>query len=360
MGGGGHRYIFLCNVYADAEAFLVYVREVLLGFFGVFVGDVQIHMVFTALFHFVVDGTCHDVTRGQRESRVILLHEFLSVFGAQHAAITAHGFGDEERGAVSRVEKGCRMELDEFHVLHCSLGTVYHGNAVSRGHQRIGGVAVNGFATARCHDGDFGKEGVHLARRFVQHVGTVALDAGSVAGYDDSLMMLGDDFHGVVVGQYGDVGMLLYGFNEACLYFCARIVLMVEDTEFGVAAFLVQVKFSVLLLVEVHSPFDKLLDLSGGIAHHLLYGFTVADPVTRNHSIFYMLFKVVYGQIGDRGDTSLCKISVCLFQTCLADEGYCSFMRYLQRKTHTGKSGADNEKIELSYHRFCVLKRSQR
>ena len=41
MGGGGYRYVFLCNVYTDAEAFLVYVREVLLGFFGVFVGDVQ-------------------------------------------------------------------------------------------------------------------------------------------------------------------------------------------------------------------------------------------------------------------------------------------------------------------------------
>ena len=65
MGGGGYRYVFLCNVYTDAEAFLVYVREVLLGFFGVFVGDVQIHMVLTALFHFVVDGTRHDVTRGQ-------------------------------------------------------------------------------------------------------------------------------------------------------------------------------------------------------------------------------------------------------------------------------------------------------
>lgn len=51
----------------------------------------------------------------------------------------------------------------------------------------------------------------------------------------------------------------------------------------------------------------------------------------------------------------MCKISVCLFQTCLTNEGYCSFMRYFQRKTHTGKSGADNEKIELSYHRFCVL-----
>ena len=39
-------------------------------------------------------------------------------------------YGDEERGAVSRMEKGCGMELDEFHVFHCSLGTVDHGNAV--------------------------------------------------------------------------------------------------------------------------------------------------------------------------------------------------------------------------------------
>ena len=135
-----------------------------------------------------------------------------------------------------------------------------------------------------------------------------------------------------MVGQYGDVGVLLHSFNEAGLYLCTRIVLMVEDAEFGVAAFFVQVKLSVLLFVEVHSPFDEFLDLFGGIAHHLLYGFTVAYPVTRNHGIFDMLFKIVYGQIGDRGDTSLCKISVCLFQTCLTNEGYCSFMRYFQRK----------------------------
>ena len=131
------------------------------------------------------------------------------------------------------------MELDEFHVFHCSLGTVDHGNAVSRGYQWVGGMAVNGFATARCHDGDFGKEGIHLARRFVQHVGTVALDAGGMAGNDDSLVMLGNDFHSIVVGQYGDVGVLLHSFDEAGLYLCTRIILMVEDAEFGVAAFFV-------------------------------------------------------------------------------------------------------------------------
>ena len=78
------------------------------------------------------------------------------------------------------------------------------------------------------------------------------------------------------------------------LYLCTRIVLMVEDAEFGVAAFFVQVKLSVLLFVEVHSPFNELLDLFGSIAHHLLYGFAVAYPVTGNHGVFDVLVEVVH------------------------------------------------------------------
>ena len=180
----------------------------------------------------------------------------------------------------------------------------------------------------------------------------VALDAGGVAGNDDSLVMLGNDFHSVMVGQYGDVGVLLHSFNEAGLYLCTRIVLMVEDAEFGVAAFFVQVKLSVLLFVEVHAPFDELLDLFGSIAHHLLYGFAVAYPVACNHGVLDVLLEVVHSRIGDGSDTSLCKIGVCFFQTCLADKGYCPLVRHFQRKTHTGKPGADNEEIELSYHRI--------
>ena len=75
-----------------------------------------------------------------------------------------------------------------------------------------------------------------------------------MAGNDDSLVMLGNDFHSIVVGQYGDVGVLLHSFDEAGLYLCTRIILMVEDAEFGVAAFFVQVKLSVLLFVRSSLP----------------------------------------------------------------------------------------------------------
>ena len=112
-------------------------------------------------------------------------------------------------------------------------------------------------------------------------------------------MVLGDDFHSIEIGEYGDIGMLLHSFNQAGLYLCARIVLVVQDAELGVAAFLMQVEFSTLFLVEVHSPLDELVYLFGGVAYNFLYGFAVADPVACNHGVFDMLFKIVYFQIGD-------------------------------------------------------------
>ena len=251
--------------------------------------------------------------------------------------------------------EGSGVELDKLHVPYGAFGAVDHGDAVARGHQRIGGVAVYSFATARSHDGYFGEERIHLSGIFVQHIGAIAFDARSIAGDDNAQVVLRNDFHRKEIGKYGDVGVLLHGFNQAFLYLRTRIVLVVQDAEFRVSAFFVQVEFSVIFFVEIHSPFNEFTDLSGSIAHYLFYGCTVAYPVSGNHGVFDMLVEIVYRQVGDGGYPALCEISVCLFQAGLADEGYCSFMRHFQRKTHTGNSGADNEEIELSYHSFVYL-----
>ena len=319
------------------------------------VRHVQVDVVLAALLHLVVDGAGHDVTRGERQARVILLHEFLAVQRAEHGAIAAHGLGDEERGTVARMIEGRGMELDELHVLHRSLGTVDHGDAVARGHQRVGGVAVHGLAAARGHDGDFAEEGVHLARLFVQHVGAVALDARRVARHDDAQVVLRDDFHGIVVGEYRDVGVLFDGFDEAGLYLRARVVLMVQDAELRVAALAVQVEGAVLLLVEVDAPLDEFLDLCGSVAHHLFHGGAVADPVARYHGVFDVLLEVVHRQVGHRGDAPLCEVCVGLFHAGLADKGHRTSLRHFQRETHPGNARADDEEIELSYHTILEL-----
>lgn len=144
--------------------------------------------------------------------------------------------------------------------------------------------------------------------------------------------------------------MLLHGFDERSLYFGSRVVLVVQDAELRVSAFLVQVECSVFLLVEVHTPVDELLDLCGRVAHHLLHGGAVADPVARYHGVFDVLLEIVHGQVGYRGDASLCKIGVGLFHSGLTDEGYRPLFRHFQGEAHTGYPRADDEEIELSYH----------
>ena len=72
---------------------------------------------------------------------------------------------------------------------------------------------------------------------------------------------------------------------------------MVQDTEFGVAAFAVQVKFSLFVLVELYAPVYKCLDLLRRFANHLLYCLPVTYPVAGNHGVFDMFVKIVNREV---------------------------------------------------------------
>ena len=65
MCGRRYRNVVFCDVDAEAETFLVDVREKFLCFLRIFVGDIQIDMVFSPLLHLIVDGACHDVPWSQ-------------------------------------------------------------------------------------------------------------------------------------------------------------------------------------------------------------------------------------------------------------------------------------------------------
>ena len=75
-----------------------------------------------------------------------------------------------------------------------------------------------------------------------------------MAGDDDSPSGAGDDFHGVEVGEDGDIRVTLHFFYQAGLYLGAGVVFMMQDAELGMPAFAVQVELSVLLFIEVHPP----------------------------------------------------------------------------------------------------------
>ena len=75
-----------------------------------------------AILHLVVNGTCHDVARGKRETRVVFLHEFLAVHSTEYATVAAHCFRNQERRTVTRMIKGGGVELYKFHIFHRTFG----------------------------------------------------------------------------------------------------------------------------------------------------------------------------------------------------------------------------------------------
>ena len=61
VSGWTNGNVFLGNVYADGKALLVDVREMMLGFLGVFVRHVKANVIQAMNLHLLVNGACNDV-----------------------------------------------------------------------------------------------------------------------------------------------------------------------------------------------------------------------------------------------------------------------------------------------------------
>ena len=96
MCAGAHGYIFFCDVDAHAKALFVDMWKMSFRFFGIFVCQVKAHIVQSVYLHFVVDGSCHDVSRCKRKAFVVFLHKLLSVWQSKHGSIATHRLGDKE------------------------------------------------------------------------------------------------------------------------------------------------------------------------------------------------------------------------------------------------------------------------
>lgn len=120
--------------------------------------------------------------------------------------------------------------------------------------------------------------------------------------------------------------MPLYGSDKTVLYFGAGIVFVVENAEFRVPSFAVQVELAFFIFIKIHSPVDERFNLCGSFAYDFFYG--GADRLSSHRQSSYLLcvYRNVYQQIGDRGYSSLCKIGVGFFQTAFTDKGYFSFV----------------------------------
>ena len=128
---------------------------------------------------------------------------------------------------------------------------------------------------------------------------------------------------------------------------------MVQDAEFRVSAFAMEVEIAVFLLVEVHAPFHEALDTGRTAFHHLFHGAAVRDVVAGNHGVLDVFFEVVHFEVGDGSDAALSLGRIGLFNGCFANEGHLARGGHLEGVTHSSHTGTNYQKIEFAYH-LCV------
>ena len=247
--------------------------------------------------------------------------------------------------------QGGGVELDELHVLNGSFCAVDHGDAVAGCHEGICGRGVDSTDTSGSHQGHPGQEFVDGSCLGVENVSTVASDVGCPTCHNLSKMVLRYDLDSEVVFKNVDIGILPNLTDEALLNFEAGVVGMVENTEFRVSAFAVEIELAIFLAVEIHTPLKQLADLLRSSFDHFFHGFRVAEPVASYHSIVDVFVEIVHFEVGHRGHTTLSERSVSFIESCLADQShFCTGTGNLQREAHTGDARSYHEIIIFVSH----------
>ena len=147
--------------------------------------DIQINAIITAAFHFVVDGTGHDVAWGQFATRIKLWHKAGAIGEQQPATFPAYGLGDQEGFGLGVIQAG-RMELVEFQVGDPATGAPGHGDAITGGGIGVTGIQIN-FA------GTPGSEHDLRCPKDVYLVGVPIEDIGAQATLDGMPQFAGSD-----------------------------------------------------------------------------------------------------------------------------------------------------------------------
>ena len=105
-------------------------------------------------------------------------------------------------------------------------------------------------------------------------------------------MVLCEQVNGKVVLKKSDVWMSLYTLNQRALNLGACKVLMMKNAVLRVTALAVQVKCTILPLIKVCSPRNKVLSRLWSVADNKLYSLSVALSRATDKRILNMFSKV--------------------------------------------------------------------
>lgn len=359
MGGRTDRYHIAGDVDTQFETFGIDGGEAIDESVLTDGAGVEEEMFGARYFHLVVDSACYYVARGERETRVVLVHKLLALDIFEDSASAAHSLGDEESRFLGGVIERGRMELDELHILKHSARAVYHSDTVASRDDGSSGSRIDVAHAASGEEGHLGEIGVDLVCDTVEGIDAVALDAGGMFGDPFAEVVLGDDIDSELIFFQDDIRVVVDSLKEAAFYFGAGIILMVKDAELAMAALTVEVEAAVLSHVEIDAILNELGDTFWGLADSHFNDLTVTDAIASDKGVGDMLLEAV-ALIHHSSNTPLCIFGRALGSHRLRKDANFTIGGHLESETQAGDARTDDKKIDFVTHKEYFFAKIQR
>ncbi len=269
----------------------------------------------------------------------VALHEALALGVGEVAALAAHALGDEAAGAVD----ARRVELHELHVLQRQAGAQHHAAAVAGAGVRRGAGEVGAAVAAGRQHRLLGAEAVQ--RAVVQVPGHDAA-ARAVLVHDQVEREVLDEELRVVLErlliervQHGVAGAV--GRRAGALRRRALAVLRRHAAEGAL------IDPPVLGAREGHAVVLELDDRRDRLAHHVLDGILVAEPVGPLDRVVHVPAPVVRPHVAERGrDAALGGDRVAAGREHLGDAGRLEpRLGQAEGGAQAGAAGADDDDV---------------
>ena len=285
-------------------------------------------------------GAGDDIARGQvLGAWGIALHEALALGIGQITALAPGALGDQAAGAVD----AGRVELDELHVLQAEAGAQHHGVAVARAGMGRGAGEIRPAVAA-------GRQHRHLAEEAVDRaVGQAPRDdaaAGAVVRVHDQVD--GEEFDeelGVVLER-----LLVEGMEDRMARAVRRgagalgRALAIVGRHAAEGAL---VDLALRRAREGHAVMLQLDDRGHRLAHHVLDGVLVAQPVRALDRVVHVPAPVVLAHVAEGGaDSALGRDRMAAGRKDLGEAGRAqALLRHAEGGAQAGAAAAHDDDV---------------
>ena len=186
----------------------------------------------------MINSSSNNITWSKRKTFIILLHELLTIRKSQHPTIATHSLSNQKCWMrFRRIIKNRRVELYELHILYRSLCSINHCNTIASSYLRIRCHCVDCPHSTCSHEGYLTQEGIYLFRFRIEDIRTITFYIWGSTCHLYTQVVLRDNLNSIVIFEDCNIWVISHRLHQSTLYFKARIVSMMKNTEVAVPSF---------------------------------------------------------------------------------------------------------------------------